>query len=59
VSRPYSDVAKSTWVVLKDLAGLRPGRIATPLAAALIIAVMTAAVAQVHWRQGLWITEGG
>jgi putative oxidoreductase len=33
--------------------------LATPLAAALLIAVMTAAIARVHWRQGLWITEGG
>jgi putative oxidoreductase len=33
--------------------------LATPLAAALIVAVMTAAIARVHWRQGLWITEGG
>jgi putative oxidoreductase len=31
----------------------------TPVAAALIIAVMTAAIVRVHWRQGLWITEGG
>jgi putative oxidoreductase len=31
----------------------------TPVAAALIIAVMTAAIARVHWRQGLWVTEGG
>src|SRR4051794_23830299 len=33
--------------------------LATPLAAALLIAVMTAAIVRVHWRQGLWITEGG
>jgi putative oxidoreductase len=30
-----------------------------PVAAALIIAVMTVAIVRVHWRQGLWITEGG
>ena len=31
----------------------------TALAAALIIAVMGAAILSVHWRSGLWITEGG
>jgi putative oxidoreductase len=31
----------------------------TPLAAALIIAVMGAAIVTVHWRSGLWITQGG
>jgi putative oxidoreductase len=31
----------------------------TPLAAALIIAVMAAAILSVHWRSGLWVTEGG
>jgi putative oxidoreductase len=31
----------------------------TPLAAALIIAVMGAAIASVHWRAGLWTTQGG
>ena len=31
----------------------------TPLAAALIISVMGAAIVTVHWRSGLWITEGG
>lgn len=31
----------------------------TPAAAVLIIAVMTAAIARVHWRHGLWVTEGG
>jgi putative oxidoreductase len=31
----------------------------TPLAAALIIAVMGAAIVTVHWRSGLWNTQGG
>jgi putative oxidoreductase len=31
----------------------------TPLAAALIIAVMGAAIVSVHWRSGLWMSEGG
>src|SRR4051794_11244240 len=31
----------------------------TPLAAALIIAVMGAAIASVHWRAGIWTSEGG
>jgi putative oxidoreductase len=31
----------------------------TPVAAGLIIAVMTAAIVRVHWRQGLWVSEGG
>jgi putative oxidoreductase len=31
----------------------------TPLAATLIIAVMTLAIAMVHWRHGPWVTEGG
>jgi putative oxidoreductase len=31
----------------------------TPLAAALLIAVMTLAIAIVHWRHGPWVTEGG
>src|SRR3954451_7580614 len=31
----------------------------TPLAAALIIAVMGTAIASVHWRAGIWSTKGG
>lgn len=31
----------------------------TPLAAALLIAVMAVAVATVHWSKGLWATGGG
>ncbi|HEX6020702.1 MAG TPA: DoxX family protein [Solirubrobacter sp.] len=31
----------------------------TPLAAALLIAVMTIAIATVHWRHGPWVAEGG
>jgi putative oxidoreductase len=31
----------------------------TPLAAALLIAVMVVAIATVHWTHGLWVTEGG
>jgi len=31
----------------------------TPLAAALLIAVMATAVATVHWQNGVWATEGG
>ena len=31
----------------------------TPLAAALLIAVMTLAIAIVHWRHGPWVSEGG
>jgi putative oxidoreductase len=31
----------------------------TPLAAALVIAVMATAVATVHWSKGPWITDGG
>ena len=31
----------------------------TPLAAALLVAVMTLAIAMVHWRPGPWVTEGG
>jgi putative oxidoreductase len=31
----------------------------TPLAAGLIIAVMGAAIVTVHWRSGLWNTQGG
>lgn len=31
----------------------------TPLAAALLIAVMVVAVATVHWTHGLWAAEGG
>jgi putative oxidoreductase len=31
----------------------------TPLAAALVIAVMTIAIAIVHWRHGPWVAEGG
>jgi putative oxidoreductase len=33
--------------------------LATPLASALICAVMFVAIMSVHWRQGLWATEGG
>jgi putative oxidoreductase len=33
--------------------------LATPLAAALLIATMTLAIAIVHWRHGPWIAEGG
>jgi putative oxidoreductase len=32
---------------------------ATPLAAALVTATMTLAVAMVHWRHGPWVAEGG
>jgi putative oxidoreductase len=31
----------------------------TPLAAALLIATMTLAIAMVHWRHGPWVAEGG
>jgi putative oxidoreductase len=31
----------------------------TPPAAAPIVAVMGAAIASVHWRSGLWMSEGG
>jgi putative oxidoreductase len=31
----------------------------TPLAAMLLISVMTLAIAIVHWRHGPWVTEGG
>jgi putative oxidoreductase len=31
----------------------------TPVAAAALIAVMTAAVMSVHWSRGLWATDGG
>lgn len=30
-----------------------------PLAAALIVAIMTAAVVKVHWKNGPWVTDGG
>lgn len=31
----------------------------TPLAAAVLIAVMVTAIATVHWQNGLWVTDGG
>jgi putative oxidoreductase len=31
----------------------------TPIAAALLIATMTAAVITVHWAKGIWSTDGG
>ena len=31
----------------------------TPLAAAVLTAVMVAAIASVHWTKGLWVTDGG
>lgn len=31
----------------------------TPLAAAMLIAVMVTAVASVHWAKGLWASDGG
>jgi putative oxidoreductase len=31
----------------------------TPMGAALIVATMCVAIASVHWRQGVWVTEGG
>jgi putative oxidoreductase len=31
----------------------------TPLAAAMLIAVMVTAVATVHWSHGLWVSDGG
>jgi putative oxidoreductase len=31
----------------------------TPLAAALLIAVMSSAIATVHWPNGIWVSEGG
>jgi putative oxidoreductase len=31
----------------------------TPLAAALLIAVMSSAIATAHWRNGVWLSEGG
>lgn len=31
----------------------------TPLAAAMLIAVMAVAVATVHWSKGLWVSDGG
>ncbi len=30
-----------------------------PVAAALLISVMTTAIVTVHWRKGLWATDGG
>jgi putative oxidoreductase len=30
-----------------------------PVAALLLVGVMTTAIATVHWRKGLWVTEGG
>jgi putative oxidoreductase len=33
--------------------------LATPLAAALLIAVMSTAIATVHWANGVWVTEAG
>jgi putative oxidoreductase len=44
--------------------GLRPGRLIalgllTPVAPALLIAVMSVAVATVHWSKGVWATGGG
>src|SRR5688500_10153150 len=31
----------------------------TPLAAAMVVGVMVNAAGAVHWRNGLWVTEGG
>ena len=45
-----SEVAGGTLLALGFL---------TPLAAALLIAVMTIAIAIVHWRHGPWVSEGG
>ena len=46
---------------LAELAGgaLLALGLVTPLAAALLIAVMVTAVATVHWQNGVWATEGG
>jgi putative oxidoreductase len=33
--------------------------LATPLAAALLIAVMSTAIATVHWAHGVWMADGG
>ena len=46
---------------LAELAGgaLLALGLVTPLAAALLIAVMVTAVATVHWRNGVWATGGG
>ena len=46
---------------LSELAGglLFALGLVTPLAAALMSAVMFVAIASVHWRQGLWVTDGG
>jgi hypothetical protein len=40
----------------RDIAGIG---LITPLAAALLMAVMTLAIAIVHWRHGPWVAEGG
>jgi putative oxidoreductase len=46
---------------LAELAGglLFAAGLMTPLAAALLIAVMTCAIAIVHWPNGLWVSNGG
>jgi putative oxidoreductase len=46
---------------VSELAGgvLLAAGLLTPLAAALVIATMTLAIAIVHWRHGPWVAEGG
>jgi putative oxidoreductase len=53
--------AMATLAGLSELVGgmLFALGLATPLAAALLIATMTLAIAIVHWRHGPWVTEGG
>jgi putative oxidoreductase len=38
---------------------LLAGGLALPIATLLIVAVMVAAIAAVHWRNGLWVTNNG
>jgi putative oxidoreductase len=57
--RPGRTMALAAGVA--ELAGglLFAAGLMTPLAAALIIAVMASAIAVVHWPNGLWVSNGG
>ena len=54
--RTMAALAGATEIVGGILLGIG---LLTPLAAALLIATMTLAIAIVHWRHGPWVTEGG
>jgi putative oxidoreductase len=53
--------AMATLAGLTEMTGgvLLAAGFLTPLAAAMLIGVMTLAIAIVHWRHGPWVTEGG